>query len=63
MEEGSRSIGVWRDVQADVEEYRELDRERVLVLESRRARGKASGLELGRCARTEPCSSTCATGR
>jgi ketosteroid isomerase-like protein len=47
MAEGFRSsIGVWRDVQAGVEEYRELDREHVLVLESRRARGKASGLEL-----------------
>jgi ketosteroid isomerase-like protein len=47
MAEGFRSsMGVWKDVRAEVEEYRELDSERVLVLESRRARGKASGLEL-----------------
>jgi len=47
MAEGFRSsMGVWNDVRAEVEEYRELDAERVLVLESRRARGKASGLEL-----------------
>jgi ketosteroid isomerase-like protein len=47
MAEGFRSsMGVWKDVRAEVEEYRELDDERVLVLEWRRARGKASGLEL-----------------
>jgi ketosteroid isomerase-like protein len=47
MADGFRSsMGVWKDVHAEVEEYRELDAERVLVLERRRARGKASGLEL-----------------
>jgi ketosteroid isomerase-like protein len=47
MAEGFRAnMGVWQDVHAEVEEYRELDPERVLVLERRRARGKASGLEL-----------------
>ena len=47
MADGFRSsMGVWSDVHAEVEEYRELDAERVLVLEQRRARGKASGLEL-----------------
>jgi ketosteroid isomerase-like protein len=47
MAEGFRSsMGVWTDVRADVQEYRELDDERVLVLEARRARGRASGLEL-----------------
>ena len=47
MAEGFRSsMGVWKDVRAEVQEYRQLDGERVLVLESRRARGKASGLEL-----------------
>jgi ketosteroid isomerase-like protein len=65
MAEGFRSsMGVWKEVRAEVEEYRQLDSERVLVLESRRARGKASGLELrNTCAQTEPCSSTCAMGR
>jgi ketosteroid isomerase-like protein len=49
MAEGFRSsMGVFRDVRAEVEQYRELDGERVLVLELRRARGKASGLELRR---------------
>jgi ketosteroid isomerase-like protein len=49
MAKGFRSsMGVWNDVRAEVEEYRELDSERVLVLESRRALGKASGLELGK---------------
>ena len=49
MAEGFRSsMGVFRDVQAEVEQYRELDAERVLVLELRQARGKASGLELRR---------------
>jgi ketosteroid isomerase-like protein len=49
MAEGFRaSFGVWTDVHAEVEEYRELDGERVLVLEWRRARGKASGLDLSR---------------
>jgi ketosteroid isomerase-like protein len=42
------SIGIWQDVRAEVEEYREIDAERVLVLEWRRARGKASGLDLGK---------------
>jgi ketosteroid isomerase-like protein len=47
MAHGFRSsMGIWKDVHAEVEEYRELDRERVLVFEWRRARGKASGLEL-----------------
>ena len=47
MAEGFRSsMGVFKDVRAEVEQYRELDAERVLVLELRRARGKASGLEL-----------------
>jgi len=62
MAEGFRSsMGVFRDVQAEVEQYRELDAERVLVLELRRARGKASGLELRRMRSEGPSCSTCAT--
>jgi ketosteroid isomerase-like protein len=38
---------VWDDYGAEVEEYRELDDGRVLVLFARRGRGKASGLDLG----------------
>jgi ketosteroid isomerase-like protein len=49
MADGFRSsMGTWKDVRAEVEEYRELDPERVLVLELRRARGRASGLELAK---------------
>jgi ketosteroid isomerase-like protein len=48
MAEGFRSsTGVWTEVRAEVEEYREIDDARILVLELRRARGRASGLELG----------------
>jgi ketosteroid isomerase-like protein len=49
MAEGFRSsMGVWKNVRAEVQEYREIDAERVLVLEWRRARGRASGLDLRR---------------
>ena len=37
----------WEDFRVEVEEFRELDDERVLVLSRMSARGKASGLELG----------------
>jgi ketosteroid isomerase-like protein len=40
-------MGIWSNVHAEVEECREIDSERVLVLERRGARGKASGMELG----------------
>jgi ketosteroid isomerase-like protein len=39
-------LGAWRDFRAEVEEYRELDGERVLVLIRFSGRGKTSGLEL-----------------
>jgi ketosteroid isomerase-like protein len=49
MADGFRSsMGAWKDVHAEVEEYRELDAHRVLVLEWRRARGRASGVELSK---------------
>jgi ketosteroid isomerase-like protein len=39
---------VWEAFRVEVDEYRELDDERVLVLVHRSGRGKASGLDLGR---------------
>jgi ketosteroid isomerase-like protein len=39
-------LTAWEDIRPKVDEYRELDEERVLVLVHRVARGKASGLEL-----------------
>ena len=42
----------WEDVRAEAEKYRELDGQRVLVLDHRSGRGKTSGLELGQV-RTE----------
>jgi ketosteroid isomerase-like protein len=48
MVEGFRDfLSAWEDVSVEVEEYRELDGERVLVLVQYRGRGKSSGLELG----------------
>jgi ketosteroid isomerase-like protein len=48
MAEGARPlVNAWEDLRAVVEEYRELDNERVLVLVRRRGRGKTSGMELG----------------
>src|SRR6476660_5399150 len=40
-------LGGWEDFRGEVDEYRELDEERVLVLVRRRGRGKRSGLEFG----------------
>jgi ketosteroid isomerase-like protein len=39
-------LSSWEDFRAEVEEYRELDDERVLVLAHWTGRGKTSGLEL-----------------
>ena len=36
----------WEDLRFEVEEYRELDAEPVLVLDHRRGRGKGSGVEV-----------------
>jgi ketosteroid isomerase-like protein len=42
------SLSAWEDLRVEsVEEYRELDDERVLVLHDLGGRGKTSGLELG----------------
>ena len=48
MLEGWREfLSAWEDWRAEAEDYRELDDERVLVLFHFKARGKASGLEVG----------------
>ena len=47
MAEGTREfLSAWEDYRAEVEEYRELDDERILVLHRRSGRGKMSGVEL-----------------
>jgi len=49
MAEGFRSIlAAWEGYRAEADDYRQLDRERVLVLVHMSGRGKMSGLELGR---------------
>jgi ketosteroid isomerase-like protein len=40
-------LAAWEGFRTDVDEYRELDDERVLVLAHHTGRGKSSGLELG----------------
>ena len=48
MAEAWRSfLSIWEDYRTEVEEYRPLDDERVLVLLRVVGRGKASGMELG----------------
>ena len=48
MAEGWRDyLSTWEELRTVVEEYREIDEERVLVLYAFRGRGKASGLEVG----------------
>ncbi len=45
-------LDAWEEVRFEADEYRELDGERVLVLDRAGGRGKTSGLELGQM-RTE----------
>jgi hypothetical protein len=40
-------LGAWEEYRVEVEEYRELDRERILVLMLHCGRGKTSGLDAG----------------
>jgi ketosteroid isomerase-like protein len=40
-------LGAWADFRVEVDECRQLDEERVLVLTRFRGRGKRSGVELG----------------
>ena len=60
MGEGSRYfLSSWEDFRPEVEEYREIDGERVLVLLHRRGRGKASGVELAQMQTNKrPCSTS-----
>jgi len=45
---GARAnVEPWQDFSFALAEYRQLDRERVLVLHSYRGRGKTSGVDLG----------------
>jgi ketosteroid isomerase-like protein len=47
MAEGTRDfLSAWDDYRFEVEDFRELDDEHVLVLVRRRGRGKTSGLDL-----------------
>jgi ketosteroid isomerase-like protein len=39
-------LGVWQEFRVEVEEYRELDDERVLVLGRSKGRGRTSGLKI-----------------
>ena len=49
MAEGWRGIvSAWEDLRIEIEEYRELDSERVLVLNYFSGRGKTSGLDVQR---------------
>ena len=50
QEYGRGLLKAWDDWRVEGEEYRELDRERVLVLERHSGRGKTSGLDVGRTA-------------
>jgi ketosteroid isomerase-like protein len=51
MAAGTREfLSAWEDYRVEVEEYREIDNERVLVLFHASGRGSTSGLELGQIA-------------
>jgi ketosteroid isomerase-like protein len=51
MAESARELfSAWENVRTGVDEYRELDEERVLVLDRRIGQGKTSGLDLGQIA-------------
>jgi ketosteroid isomerase-like protein len=48
MADGYRAwLSAWEEYRAEAEEYRELDGERVLVLDRYSGHGKTSGLEIG----------------
>jgi ketosteroid isomerase-like protein len=64
MVEGWRDfLDAWGEFRSEVEEYRELDGERVLVLDHFSARGKTSGVEVRQMGRRErSCSTSAAAG-
>jgi len=45
---GRYFLAPWEDFRVEAEEFRELDDERVLVLDNQKGRGKTSRVELGR---------------
>jgi hypothetical protein len=47
-------LNAWQDLRTAVDEYRELDSERVLVLARFQGRGRTSGLDLGEVERKGP---------
>jgi len=55
--------GAWEDFRMEAGECREIDEERVLVLDHYRGRGKTSGLRSGRCMSPQRICSTSATAR
>lgn len=52
-EANREALDAWEDVRLLVDEYRELDPERILALIRRSGRGKASGLEITSTVRTQ----------
>ena len=44
----TRWLGAWEDFRVEADEFREVDEERVLVLDRSSGRGRASGLQVGR---------------
>ena len=56
-------LSAWEDFRQGVDEYRELDGERVLVLSHFSGHGKTSGLELEEMRSRERSCSTSATAR
>jgi ketosteroid isomerase-like protein len=56
MSEGwSDFMRAWADIRFELEEYRELDGERVLVLNHFSGRGRTSGVEIGEVAADAAC--------
>jgi hypothetical protein len=49
---GATSLSAWENLHGEIEEYRELDADRVLVLFRYSGSGKTSGLEIGQLGKT-----------